>query len=82
MTRTNDPRKAAAYIYRLIQDDITHGLYTGAGEIEDWAHLHDFVDANEYLEIALTLDAVSDHDLCDTVSHIVDDLLTANPLSA
>jgi hypothetical protein len=84
MTRTSDPKKAALYIRELIRQDIVDGIYEqvpgAVAVLESWTDLHDYVDANEYLEQALTLETLSDHDLCDEVSYAVDELLESDPI--
>ena len=84
MTRTDNPKQAALYIRELIRQDMTHGVYEtvpgAVTKLESWDDLHDYVDANEYLEQALTLGALSNHDLCDEVTYAVDRLLESEPI--
>lgn len=81
MTRTNDPILAAAYIYGLIQGESIHGTFDG-DIITGWAALHDYCDANEFIDLALTLESLDDFDLINRVTELVDEMLHANPIPA
>ena len=84
MTRTSDAKQAAAYIIQLVQDDMTHDLYRPVDgtvtTLESFMDLHDFVDANEYLELALASDSLMDWELRDAVCAEVDALLAKRPI--
>jgi hypothetical protein len=72
----------AKKVFDLIRTDIEAGLYDHAPgrpiELGSWLDLHDFVDANEYLEEVCGEDAA--YDEYDAVSYLVDVLLFENPI--
>jgi hypothetical protein len=63
---------------------MTHGLYEPVPgtvtTLESFTDLHDFVDANEYLELALATESLMDWDLRDKVCDEVTALLAAQPI--
>jgi len=81
MTRTSDPKQAARYIYRMVQADMTHGIYDDAGSLRSFSDLHDYCDANDYLDLATPLGTETDVELIAAVCEQFDALLAANPLT-
>jgi hypothetical protein len=80
MTRTDDPQKAADYIVRLLEDESTHGTFDGAGAITSFAQVHDYCDANEFLELAVAGDRLTDFEFLSSVADLVDVALASSPV--
>jgi len=72
----------AKKVFDLIRTDIEAGLYDHAPglptELASFTDLHDFVDANDYLEEVCGEDAT--YEEYDAVSYLVDILLSENPI--
>ena len=85
--------EAIAFVIAQIQQDVAHGLYEQAPQLDCFAVLHDYCDANEYIIEAskkfcpLPEDALDEqgylllHGWQDEVCDAVDTLLNEQPIT-
>jgi hypothetical protein len=82
MTSRTQIGERAKKVFDLIRADLEAGLYDyvpgSVTELGSWSDLHDFVDANDYLDEVLGSDATNEE--YDEVSYVIDLLLSENPI--